>query len=159
MRRIVSALTTPALLCLAGPNELLAQQKSEQIVVTVTPATDVSGFATADDRTRRIVVGAVIGGLVGGAVTAGCLLVHGMGAVAALPYCLVPAIIGVAFGAWVGGNMPDGRSHDASQLELWKGIEAQAIRRRRLPAGVATKGDRPDLTRVGDKDTALERIR
>lgn len=113
MRRVLIGLAAAALLGLAGPSELVAQQKSKQLVTSLTPATEALPAVTADSRSGRMVVGAVIGGLVGGVITVGCLWLHGMGAPAALPYCVIPAIIGVAFGAWVGGNTADDRSIDA----------------------------------------------
>ena len=110
MRSIRLTLAAVLLLCPSFPNDAAAQQQSSELAVAVAPAPDSTGAGVAGTRTAGMVVGALIGGVIGGAVSAGCFYIVGMGGVPAALYCAAPAVLGVAFGAWVGASVTNARS-------------------------------------------------
>lgn len=93
-------------LCMGTPERMLAQQKAKDLVA-VAPELELAVARTAVLRSDRVLVGALIGGTIGAAVAAGCLLLHGMAAPVALPYCVIPIIVGAGLGAWIGAGRGD----------------------------------------------------
>ena len=90
------------LITLIGPGEAAAQRRVDRFA-SGTPADGIA-LPTSSAADQKTILGAISGGLIGGAITAGCLALHGMAAPEALPYCAIPTVLGVVFGAWSGAN-------------------------------------------------------
>jgi hypothetical protein len=97
---------TAAVLVSATPNLVAAQSGTPSLGFKASSWDDAID-SKSDARLAGMLVGGILGGTVGGSITIGCLWLTGMGAPAALPWCLIPTVAGVAFGAWAGREVAD----------------------------------------------------